>query len=174
MRYSIGNLTFNFRMRRENGLTFIELILTVVLISILSYIAIAKISGSSEAIKEKTFAKKVINDIRYAQEMALSNRKSVRFIVDPTQNLYSLQWSQGGYLQTPMALEDFIVDVDNGYYTSVSITSTEFTNGIIEFNAEAQPIDNGLPLAVEKTVLVINGSVTIKIVPGTGRCDIQE
>lgn len=162
------------KVRKENGFTFIELILTVVILGILSIIAIARISGSTEDIKEKAFAKKVISDIHYAQEMALSNRKSVRFIVDPSQNRYSIQWTSGGYLQTPMALEDFIVDLNSGYYTGVSITSTEFTNGIIEFNTEAQPIDNGTPLTNNMTVLEINNSTTIEIFPVTGRCYIQE
>ncbi len=168
------HLLHRYIMKGERGITFIEIITTVVLISVLSYIAMAKISGTSDDIKEKTFAKKVINDIHYAQEMALSNRKAVKFIVDPSQNLYSIQWSGGGYLQTPVALENFIVNVNNGYYGGVSITSTDFTNGIIEFNADAQPIDNGTPLSVEKTVLEINSGVSIVVIPGTGRCYIQE
>ncbi len=161
-------------LRKQGGFSFIELIVVIVGVGILSYIALAKFSGSSDAVKEKTFARKVISDIRYAQEMALNYRQTVQVLVEPDQNRYSLRWGGGNYLQTPVAFADFIVDTDDGYYSGVSITSSGFSAGLLEFSPAALPMNGGAALGVETTLMVINNQITIKISPGSGRSYIEE
>ncbi len=157
----------------ERGVTFLELIILIVVIGILSYLGMANLSNSNESIKESSLAKKVLADVRYAQEMAMSHGQLVKFIVETGQNRYSLKWADNSYLQTPMAEEDFIVDVDDGYFVGVSISSTGFTNGTLKFDAQGTPLNDLATLGVETTLMQLNGSTTLRVIPGTGRCYIQ-
>jgi Tfp pilus assembly protein FimT len=156
------------RMKRQAGHSLVEIVAVIVIIGIISYMAMARLSGTSETVNEKALARKVINDIGYAKEMAVSFRQTVQFVVDPVQNRYWLQWAGGGYLLTPVAEANFIVQADDGYFNTVSITATGFSNGILEFDATGQPFDNGMLLDTETTAVELNGATQVIIIPGTG------
>ena len=158
----------------EAGFSFIELIVLIASLGILSYMAVSRFAGSSDAVKEATFVRRVISDVRYAQEMALNYRQTVQVVVEPDQNRYYLKWSGGSYLQTPVAFDDFIVDTDDGHYAGVAISSTGFSGGVLEFNSAAMPLNNGSALAGETSLMVLNNNVNIKISPGSGRCYVEE
>ena len=157
----------------EKGVTFLELVILIVVIGILSYLGMANLSNSNDSIKESSLAKKILADVRYAQEMAMSHGQLVQFIVETGQNRYSLKWADNSYVQTPMAEKDFIVDVDDSYFVGVSISSTGFSSGTLQFDSQGAPLNNGSTLSVETTLLQLNGSATLRVVPGTGRCFIQ-
>ncbi len=159
--------------RSEKGFSFLELIVLITGIGILALIGMANLSDSSGSLKEKALAKKIIADIRYAQEMAINYGQLVQFIVETGQNRYSLKWQDNSYLQTPIAEKDFIVDVDDSYFSGVSISSTGFTSGTLQFNGDGNPLDNGTLLTTAKDLLQLNGATSIQITPGTGRCTIQ-
>lgn len=161
-------------VRKERGHTLVELIGVMVIISVLSYIGIARIGGTSENIKERSFAKKVVNDLGYAQEMAVSFRRLVKVIVEPGGNRYSLRWEDLSYLPTPVAETDFIVYGDDGHYSGVSITATGLSDGTLEFNSAGEPLNNGSIMEEVLTALQINGALDIKITPGTGVCYVEE
>ncbi len=158
----------------ETGFTIIELIVIIVIVGILSYMAMAEFSESTSIVKERTMARKVVNDIRYAQEMALSHRKLVKCVIEPSQNRYSLKWADDSYVQTPAAERDFIVYFDSGDYTGVDLTSSGFSSGLLSFNPMGKPLNNGALMTVEIVAMIINSGVIIKIVPGTGHCYIQD
>lgn len=157
----------------EKGFSFLELIVLLVGIGILALVGMANLSNSNSSLKEKALAKKIIADVRYAQEMAIHYGLLVQFIVETGQNRYSLKWQDNSYLQTPIAEEDFIVDVDDSYFSGVSISSTGFTSGTLQFNGDGNPLDNGTLMTTAKNLLQLNGSTSIQITPGTGRCVIQ-
>lgn len=158
----------------ESGFTIIELIVIIVIVGILSYMAMAEFSESSTIVKERTLARKVVNDIRYAQEMALSHHQLVKCFFEPSENRYSLRWADDSYVQTPAAERDFIVDFDTGDFSGIDLTSTGFTSGLLSFNSNGQPINDGALMTVEIIAMLINSEITIKIIPGTGRCYIQD
>ncbi len=162
------------QFKQEKGFTLLELIVTITLIGILSYMALSEFSNSTTILKEKTLAKRIVADARYAQEMALSHRQLVKFYVEQSQNRYSLKWADNSYLQTPMAEQDFIVDLDEGDFVGIEISSTGFSAGLLSFTADGQPLNNGSPLSVETALITLDGEITIKIVPGTGRCYIED
>ena len=157
----------------EKGFSFLELIVLIVGIGILALVGMANLSDSGSSLKERALAKKILADVRYAQEMAITYGQLVQFIVETGQNRYSLKWQDNSYLQTPMAEEDFIVDVDDSYFSGVSISSTAFNFGTLQFNGNGNPLDNGTLLTTTTNLLQLNGAITIRITPGTGRCTIQ-
>lgn len=161
-------------VRKDQGHTLVELIGVMVIITILGYIAMTKIGGTTENIKQRSFAKKVLNDIGYAQEMAVSFRRLVKIIVEPAENRYSLRWEDLSYLPTPVAETDFIVYGNDGHYSGVSITGTGMSDGVLEFSSTGEPLNNGSIMDEILTVLEINGGIDIKITPGTGVCYVEE
>ena len=157
----------------EKGFSFLELIVLIVGIGILALVGMANLSDPGSSLREKALAKKIIADVRYAQEMAITYGQLVQFIVETGPNRYSLKWQDNSYLKTPMAEEDFIVDVSNSYFSGVSITSTGFNLGTLQFNGDGNPLDNGTLLTTATNLLQLNGTTSIQITPGTGRCKIQ-
>lgn len=169
----INKLKNSLNLQKEDGFSFLELIVLIVGVGILAVIGMANLSSSNSNLKEKALAKKIIADVRYAQEMAINYGQLVQVIVETGQNRYSLKWQDNSYLQTPIAEENFIVDVDDGYFSGVSISSTGFNSGTLQFNGDGNPLDNGTLLTTAKNLLQLNSSTSIQITPGTGRCTIQ-
>jgi len=157
----------------EKGMTQIQLIVAIVLTGILSYMALANFGSSSVVIKRMSLAKKIVADVRYAQEMAMSFRKSVVITVDVQNDSYSIQWQSGGYLKTPIGGRDFIVDIPNSDFVGVDITSTGFTGGQLTFDSSGRPLNGGNPLAAATALAVLDGTTSVKILPVTGRCSIE-
>ena len=158
----------------ERGFSLVELITIIAIIGILSYMALAKFSESNATIKGRTLARKIVSDVRYAQELALSHRQLVKCFIEPAQNRYTLLWGDDSYVQTPMAEKNFIVDFDGSDFDGINLTTTGFSSGLLSFNSKGQPLNNGSLMATELVLMVLNSTITIKVVPGTGRCYIQD
>jgi Tfp pilus assembly protein FimT len=158
----------------EQGITIVETVIGFTILAILSYLAIAEFTNSTSAVKESSLAQKIVTDVRYAQEMALNYRQEVKFLVEPDYNQYSLKWQNDTYLTTPIAEQNFIFNINTSKFNGMNITSTGFSNGLLTFNSKGQPLDNGALITMEKTLVLLNNSVSIKIVPSTGACFIQD
>lgn len=164
---------FNRLWKEETGATFLELISMIVIIGVLSYFAFANLSNSNVSVKEQSLAKKILSDVRFAQEMAMSHGQLVQFVVETTENRYSLKWQDESYLQTPVAEEDFIVDIDEDFFVGTNISSTGFTSGTLQFGADGKPLDNGSLLTEATTLVELNGATIVCVEPETGRCYVQ-
>ena len=161
-------------IKSENGFSIIELSFVLAILAILSYVAVSELTTSSSLIKEKSLAQKIMSDVRYAQEMALSHRQEVRFDVNADNNSYSLKWADNTCLKTPIGEQDFIFNLGSSEFAGVNITSSGFSAGLLNFDSSGKPENNGSTLSAITTLMTLNGSVVIKIVPGTGLCYIQE
>lgn len=157
----------------ERGFSLIELAVFIAIIGIISYLVIFGFSTSTGIMKEKSLAEKVVSDVRYAQEMALTHRQEVKFVVEPDYNRYSLKWQDDSYLKTPIAEQDFVVDFATSEFKGVDLTSTGFSAGLLSFNARGQPMNNGTLLSTQTVLMRLNNNTTIKIVPITGACYIE-
>lgn len=158
----------------QSGLTLVELIIIMVFIGALTYVAISGFSDSTLSIKAKTLGKKIVADVRYAQESAMSHGQTTDFTVEVAQNRYSLSWQSGGYLKTPIGGQDFIYDIDESDFVGVQILNSGFGAGVLSFDADGTPYDNGDLLNAETVLMRLSGDIYIKVVPETGRCYLQE
>jgi len=160
-------------VKREEGFTFIELIVVVVIIGVLSYAAYVNFSNSHENVQVQTAARRLVSDVRYAQELAMTTGNEARVYVDASGNRYSLKWATGSYVQKPVGGGDFIVEFGEGDFPDVTITSTEFTNGRLDYLSTGAPRNFGSTFNGTKVLAVLNNTTSVVITANTGRVSIN-
>jgi hypothetical protein len=128
---------------------------------------------------------KLKSDIRFAQNYALSTQKRTRVSFDRALNLYNLYWEQslGNWVNitNPTTKQDFTVNLNQGDYLGVTISSVDFggTDNSLVFNAGEVPY--GYTSGGASSVLVSNGTVvlsggqtkTVTVLPQTGKVSVQ-
>lgn len=159
---------------RNHGFTIVELIVTIVIISILAFVFITKFSFAPSSLTAAR--EKMISDIRYAQSLAVNRggRYGVEF--QPGTDKYSVYInSPATKIKDPAHLtSDLIVDYPNDKkFSNIDLVSANFDGSTsLEFDWRGIPHSGaGSPLVSEGTVVISNpsGSTTIRITPQTGR-----
>jgi prepilin-type N-terminal cleavage/methylation domain-containing protein len=151
----------------EKGFTLIELIVVIVLAGILTYVAATKMTGSVADIGEGVAIRKVAADARYAQQIAITDGATVRFVVDVANNRYSLKWLDDSYLKKPVGKQDYIVQFGTGDYAGLNIISCEFVNDVLEFNRKGEPLNGGSIYNGTLVLLNLNNATSVEVA-GTG------
>jgi type II secretory pathway pseudopilin PulG len=156
------------------GFTIVELVILIAIISVLAYVFISKFSFAPSILTATRV--KLINDIRYAQSLAVDHggRYGIEFI--PASEQYSL------YVNTPSTkikdplnrAADFIVDYTTGkQYIGMNLVSAGFDGSTrLEFDWRGVPFSGSGSELVNDGVIVISnssGSYTIRVTPQTGR-----
>jgi len=161
-------------IRLERGFTQVQLIAAIVLLGILSYMALVNFSSSSATIRRVGLAKKMVADVRFAQETAMSFHAPVVITVDVDNDSYAIQWQTGEYLKTPMGGQDFVVNIPQSDFVGIDITSTEFSGGQLTFDATGRPMNAGSPITSATVLAVLDGETAVRVLPETGKCTIEE
>jgi len=147
----------------QRGYTLVELIVVLVVVSIIAGGIVIYFHESSENSRLVNASYRVLADIRYAQEMAMSHNRQVDFAVDG--NTYSARWNGGEYIQSPITGSNLYVQFGTEGYGGVEITSGS------NFSFDS----NGKPSITSETVVVgLNSKKSIKMVPNTGYVYIED
>jgi MSHA pilin protein MshC len=159
----------------HRGFTLIELIMVIALIGILAVFAAPQM-GNITSMKAEAFSDKLRADIRYAQNLAMTQNQRVRV----TFTAASYDVTIGGVVNhatDPANGKPYPVVLGVGDYSGIGLANT-FTGSCLEFDSLGVPYE-GTPaecaataplatlLAVNRTVTVTNGSV-ITITAQTG------
>ncbi len=160
-------------IKQGQGHSLFELIVVISLIGILSAVAVLNFNSGGIEVNLDAATKKMVSDIYYAQELAMSTGNSVRVNLNSADNNYSLQWGSGGYITNIMGGGDFIIDFDHSDYAGVSIGSTDLVGGDLIFNSFGIPNTGGSELQNELLIALLNNINMIKITPYTGRITIE-
>lgn len=159
--------------RAEKGFSMIEMITVISIVGILAAAAYINFnSGTSVRLEAAT--KKMMSDISYAQELAMSNGNSVDVIISTAENQYSLKWGDGSYVSNIMGGGNFVVDFDHSNYAGVTLNSTGLTDGTLTFNSVGIPLTGGSIIQSELIVAQLNSQNSIKVTPYTGRITVTE
>ncbi len=162
----------------RKGFSFLELVITVVIIAILAVVAIPRIFDIGEMRLDMALGK-VAGDIRFAREHAMNYNRRTRITFSPAQNRYIVEafnnaTSAWEVLEDPATRDDFDIILNTGHYSEVEISSASFDgqNRVIFDSVGAPSTTNG-PLAATGAVNMKNtGSPsisTINVEPVTGR-----
>jgi prepilin-type N-terminal cleavage/methylation domain-containing protein len=151
----------------QSGFTLVELVVVMVMVGIVSYFAVAKIVGNDTEIKTTTALDKIAADVRFAQQLAVSESREVRVYIDQSNNKYYLKYSDDSYVSELIGGGNFVVQFGSGEFKGVQIASTGFSGGRLDFDSRGDPSNNGTSFTGEKTLVTI-GSKSLKVRAGSG------
>jgi type II secretory pathway pseudopilin PulG len=156
----------------KKSYTVIELIMVIVIVGILATLSIPRFQ-SFYYLKLNGAMKKVISDIRYAQQLAISRHESYNIIFNTANEAYEVRRvSDNSYATNPFSRGSFIVNfTSDPQYNGIKIDSTSF-GGTLQFDWQGIPRNgSGTALSAESNVVFSyqNNVMTIYITPNTGR-----
>lgn len=163
---------------KARGFTLIELVMVLVLIGILAVFAAPRL-GNITSIKSGAFTEKLRADIRYAQNLAMTQNQRYRvyFNTAPAQpsgyavvnNSNNDGWGTtvaAEYAQDPAKGGNLSVTLNAGDYVGITITAP--VAGYVEFDSLGTPAVNGFAFVAGVATITINPSGMVTIQDQTG------
>jgi prepilin-type N-terminal cleavage/methylation domain-containing protein len=164
------------KKKASAGFTIIEVIMTIVIISILAVLSLPRFDSFYE-IKLNGAVKKVISDIRYAQQLAISRHEDYR--VSFTGNTYDVRRvSDNAYATSPFTRGNLTVNFNTDtQYKGITISNPNFvgTTGL-RFNWQGNPLGStgaNLTTTGQVTFSYQGNSLIVSVEPGTGKVSGQ-
>lgn len=157
-------------MMNHKGFTLIELVMVLVLIGILAVFAAPRL-GDISTIKADAFVDKLRSEIRYAQNLAMSQNRRYRvyFNTAPAPNPgYAVvndangngTWGEAGEIaRDPAGSGNLNVTLNAGEYAGITVSTP--VGGFIEFTSLGAPTVGGGAAITVFANLVAAGTMTI-------------
>lgn len=157
-------------LQDNHGKSLLEIIVVLSISSILATAAIYRYAGNADASQRQSAVKVVVNDLRYAKEMAMASGKSVKVIVTPVQNSYKIVWAGSGVaLKRPVGGGILARTFGDGEFRAVKISSTQLVKGALVLKPDGTPFTGGSAIQSKQKVMQIKAGKSIYIYPVTGR-----
>ncbi len=163
-------------MMKERGFTLIEIIVVIaVMLIIAGAVTFAVITTSMGPNILDAAANRLVFDLRYAQQLAISRHTSCGISFDPSGNSYFVYiGSTSTKAPDPYTRKSHILDYDTANeFKGVSLVSTNFGDNVY-FNYMGAPYGStGSALSSQGIVTLQEGSnaMTVTIEPNTGRVE---
>lgn len=165
------------KIRKDTGFTLIEAIIVMVIVGILAAFVILR--NPFDSIKLNSATRKVADDIRYAQKLAISNqtRAGIQFNANGYTVYSNAATSTVAKTSGDPCSDDgtgnFVVNFNNpqcSNYQNITITTLPSTNPIA-FNSSGTPVSSvGVVLGGNQSLIITySGTKQINIEAGTGR-----
>ena len=152
----------------RKSFTVIELVMVMVIIGVLSVISMPVIITSYSSIKIDGAYKQLKQDIRYAQQLAVSRQVVHGIYLDPSADSYFVyRLNTSNIVKDPSTQKPLNVIYGQGKFSGVDMVSTTFNipaNNTLEFNSLGAPSCAG-------TITLRYGSITktVDVEQNTGR-----
>lgn len=162
----------------SKGFTIIELVMVIVIVGILAALAVPRFE-SFYAIKLNGAVKKVVSDIRYVQQLAISRHETYKIIFDTGLDKYEVRRvSDNSFAKDPFSRTDFVVNFNTDpQYKGINLSSAAFGGtAILQFDWQGIPQNgSGTNLSSDGQARLEyhNNSLTIYVTPQTGRARVQ-
>ena len=158
----------------ERGMSTIEIVTILVISGILFATAISRLKDNPAKVQRRNAARVALRDFRYAQEMAITHGKAVRIEIQLDQNRYLIKWAKTGeLLPKPNGDGPFIRQFGNNEFLYVTLTGTDLETGNFVFGTSGKPFIAGQELQAAKTVLTLNSTHHLIVLPHTGKIKLQ-
>lgn len=162
------------------GFTLVEMVILMLIVSILAVMSLPALDQALQHLRLRSASEKLISDLRYARELALSRHGTYGVEFNTTNNTYEV-FSWDGMTKTtvsdPTTGHPLLVDFDDvSEYSGVSIGSANICQGVcateqIRIDSFGKPSDSaGTPLQSAASIVLQNGSfsMTLQVTPQTG------
>ncbi len=146
----------------KSGFSIFEIAMVIVIIGIISAISIPKVGSLITDVNEKAVAERIIEDLSYLRNRAVSLRDTTWMVVDQAQNQYGLYVGPDAgsriLIPDPQTGESFILDLDSAYQ-DVLINSANFGGASeVSFNWWGIPSSGGTIVLNSRTITLIAGT----------------
>lgn len=150
----------------EAGFTLLELITILVVVALLLSISTRMISNFQSPI----VSKKLVSDIRYAQQLAMTSGQRCGVAFDISGNSYTLfSGTPSSPATNPITQTSYVVQYGSGSYSDVNLLSANFNStATLYFDTQGRPLDSGGTALSSNGTVLLNGSVTITVNQETG------
>jgi prepilin-type N-terminal cleavage/methylation domain-containing protein len=131
----------------SNGFTFIELIMVIVILGILSVAAFTRIVNNLEPIKVRAAIEQITSDIEQTKALSMAQHDTITIAFNITNDSYSIYNGPTGN-QTIMTdypgSNNGVISFDQTEYSGVDISSASFGNSAsLSFDAWGNTIQGG-------------------------------
>jgi len=148
-----------FSDSKKVGFTFIELVIVIILIGILTAAIGPRILHLQDGFKVEAAAEQIANHIRLAQSRAIARHETHGIDFDTGGNLYSVYDENGAAIKNPLKRDkDLIIDFDTDeQLKNITLSGSDFGGkSYVTFNALGKPTNGG-------SVTITKGSSTLHI-----------
>ena len=155
---------FSLRIRffqARQGFTFFEMVVIMGVVAIFTGVVQIEFQEMHRKTRITNAAQRALADLRYAQEMAMTYRRQVNFVVDVANNTYTAAWGGGDVLPSSTGYGDLVVDFDD-------IQDVSMSSGIsntLSFDATGIPAYGGSEFDEELPVFRINDDMYLCVLP---------
>lgn len=141
-----------------------ELIIVIFIIGILSAIMVPKFTGLLTSMQMKAAREKILNDLKYIENYAISHHDTTWIVIDQNNNSYALyrgpSSSNRQILHDPSTNQDALIDI-GALFNGVSVSQYDFGgSNELFFNWYGSPSSGGN--------IVLNQQRVIHIIPSSG------
>ena len=170
--------------RSLSGFTLIETIMVIVIIGILAAVAVPRFNAFY-AIKLDGAMKKARSDIRYLQQLAISQHVDTRIVFNTGSNSYQAQNCNGSGSNCtawspaidPFTRGNLLTNFNSDpQYGGIDISAASFQGETLRFDWQGIPYNNsGLPLISDGLLTLVyqGNSKSIYVTANTGRVRIE-
>ena len=175
----------HLKTKNQKGFVLTELLVVFVIVGILSVITIPVIMNSIQNMRLHSATQKLLVDIRYVRELAMSHHATYGIEVSAGGNSYQIfKWDGATktYLTDPHRGTTLLVDYDNqSEFSGVAIDSVDLCEGVacptteIRINNLGRPYDaQDVAFTNFATIILENGVLTrtVRVTPETGFSEV--
>jgi prepilin-type N-terminal cleavage/methylation domain-containing protein len=159
--------------RAEKGLTFIELIIVIGIVGILSAIAVVRLSNEDGEDKARLAIRQILADIQYAQELACTSGRYVEIQFNVAANSYHLRYGNGQAIRQPLGGREYLIRMGESPYHGVKLAGTNLTDGVLGFDYTGAPYSGKILMEKETMVVSLNQAAWITMAPFTGKMNLN-
>jgi prepilin-type N-terminal cleavage/methylation domain-containing protein len=122
------------RIKRDGGFTFLELMITVVIVGIVAAMAVPRFGTTVDRLKMKTSVRRITSELRLARSMAIADKDQYGLYFDNSSKTITLFRDQLNPTQFKFETGDPVVKIDS-MPAEITWLATDLGNDVITFRS---------------------------------------